>query len=121
MKEKGYEPVGNSDGNYQPGKQGIDGVYKNPSPPPDYIITEVKYGSAQLEKDLADETNQMDDMWVQNRLDKKVGLEESEKISDLMNEKNGSVEKWLIRVSEDGSSTATKINSTGIVAHFKNG
>ncbi|WKJ88907.1 hypothetical protein QZJ86_12840 [Methylomonas montana] len=41
MTEKGYEPVGNTDGNYYPGKQGIDGVYKNPSPPPDYIITEV--------------------------------------------------------------------------------
>jgi hypothetical protein len=77
MTEKGYEPVGNTDGNYQPGKQGIDGVYKNPSPPLDYIITEVKYGTAKLEKGLSDTTDQMDDMWVQNRLDKKVGLEES--------------------------------------------
>jgi hypothetical protein len=111
MTEKGYEPVGNTDGNYQPGKQGIDGVYKNPSPPPDYIITEVKYGSAQLDKDLADGTNQMDDKWVKDRLVDKVGRAEAVNVTDAM--KNGSVEKLLIRVGEDGSTAATKIDANG--------
>ena len=42
MVQKGYQPVGKTDGNYEPGKTGIDGVYKSPTPPPDYVITEVK-------------------------------------------------------------------------------
>jgi hypothetical protein len=112
MTEKGYEPMGKTDGIYEPGKTGIDGVYRNPNPPPDYIITEVKYGSSQLEKNLADGTNQMDDLWVMRRLRDKVGFEDAIKIENSM-EKNGGVEKWLIRIGDGGGSKATKINSFG--------
>jgi hypothetical protein len=112
MVEKGYEPLGKTDGKYEPGKNGIDGVYKNPSPPPDYVVTEAKYkGAARLDKDLADGTNQMDDRWVNKRLEDKVGREEAENIADAM--KEGRVEKWLIRVEDDGTTSATKINAAG--------
>jgi hypothetical protein len=96
MVEKGYEPVGRTDGNYEPGKNGIDGVYRNPSPPPDYVITEAKYkGVARLDKDLADGTNQMDDAWVDKRLSDKVGKADAQKIRTAMEAVK--VEKWLIR------------------------
>lgn len=66
MVQKGHEPIGKTDGSYVEGHKGIDGVYKNANPPPDYIITEVKAGEhAKLTKGLADGTNQMDDVWVQ--------------------------------------------------------
>ncbi|MGR8932525.1 MAG: hypothetical protein ACU836_18025 [Gammaproteobacteria bacterium] len=35
--QNGFEPIGNTDGVYHPGKQGIDGVYKHPDPSPDYV------------------------------------------------------------------------------------
>ncbi len=111
MVKKGHEPVGKTDGNYVEGHKGIDGVYKNANPPPDYIITEVKAGDAKLAKGLADGTNQMDDAWVNKRLVDKVGIDEAAKIEAAM--KNGTVDKWLVRVAEDGSSSARLIDSAG--------
>jgi hypothetical protein len=111
MVKKGHEPVGKTDGNYVEGHKGIDGVYKNANPPPDYIITEVKAGDAKLAKGLADGTNQMDDVWVNKRLVDKVGIDEAAKIEAAM--KNGTVDKWLVRVAEDGSSSARLIDSAG--------
>lgn len=40
MVSKGYQPLGNTNGTYTPGQTGIDGVYRHPNPPPDYVITE---------------------------------------------------------------------------------
>ena len=53
----------------------------------------------------------MDDRWVKDRLVNKVGDAEALKVQDAMD--NGAAEKWLIRVDENGTSTATKINSAG--------
>ncbi|AVS64770.1 hypothetical protein C8245_02835 [Paracidovorax avenae] len=119
MVDKKMEPVGKTDGVYEPGKNGIDGVYKNPNPPPDYVIAEYKYGSAKLEKGLADGTNQMDDAWVDKRLVEKVGKEQAEAIRDAMDA--GKVEKWLVRVDENGATTATKIGKDGNVLRGKAG
>ncbi|MFZ4701833.1 MAG: PAAR-like domain-containing protein, partial [Candidatus Methylumidiphilus sp.] len=78
--EKDFEPVGNTNGEYKPGKQGIDGVYKNKKPPPDYVITEVKYGSSELNPKTAD-GKQMSDSWVNDRrLIDKVGQEQADEI-----------------------------------------
>lgn len=112
MLKKGYSPLGKTDGVYKPGKQGIDGIYKSPNPPPDYVITEVKYGSSPLSKGLADGTNQMDDVWVKKRLGNELSLEDAESIKSAMNQPGG-VEKWLVRVNENGTATATKISQTG--------
>lgn len=84
MVRNGYEPVGKTDGQYKPGAKGIDGVYRNPSPPPDYVVTEVKYNTSQLSKRLADGTNQMDDRWLGSRLADKVGEVEAELIHEAM-------------------------------------
>lgn len=103
MLAQGHEPVGKTHGEYRPGEPGIDGVYKNKTPPPDYIITESKYGTSKLNK-LEDDTKQMSDDWLTDkRLVRKVGEEEADKIRQALN--NRSVEKWLINVKPDGSAT----------------
>src|SRR5690606_24498646 len=48
MVADGYQPLGNTNGTYSPGQTGIDGVYRTPNPPPDYVVTEAKYGNARL-------------------------------------------------------------------------
>ncbi|SHL34689.1 DUF4150 domain-containing protein [Phytopseudomonas punonensis] len=113
MVGKGYEPLGKTDGNYKPGQNGIDGVYKNSNPPPEYIITEAKYGSSQLNKRLADGANQMDDAWVMKRLDSTVGREQADLIRDAMDA--GTVQKILLRVDEGGNVTPRLIDSSGNV------
>ena len=62
-----------------PTHQGIDGVYYKDGPPPEYIIGEAKYGTSNLNKRLADGTNQMDDDWIAKRIEKAIGEEEYEK------------------------------------------
>lgn len=81
--------------------QGIDGVWKNSSPPPEYVISETKYGSSRLGN--TKDGPQMGDKWIDRRLDKAVGKVEADKIRDSMLE--GNVEKWLLRVDESGKVT----------------
>jgi hypothetical protein len=98
MQKMNGEPVKVGD---KPLGQGIDGVWKNPSPPPDYVISETKYGSSQLGK--TKDGPQMGDKWIDRRLDKAVGKAEADKIRDSMLE--GKVEKWLLKVDEAGNVT----------------
>jgi len=108
MLKKGYKPVGNTDGIYKPGRQGIDGIYKDPQG--NYIITEAKYGSGKL-GETADGL-QMSDTWLNDRrLIDKVGLEEADAIRQAIN--NGNVEKWLIQIGEDGSTSMVKLDGAG--------
>src|SRR5690606_32998231 len=111
MTDKGLQPMGKTDGVYRAGEKGIDGVYRNPDPPPEYVITEAKYNTARLGGPYKDGTRQMDDIWVNDRLDAKVGPAEADKIRRAMNK--GQVEKLLIRVGEDGSTTMTKLDPFG--------
>jgi len=107
MLEKGYEPMGKTDGNYQPGQQGIDGIYKNPSPPPDYVITEVKYGASDL--GMTKDGKQMSDSWLtRERLVDKVGRENADVILESLDK--GDVEKWLMKIDEHGSARMVKLD-----------
>lgn len=61
-------------------KQGIDGVYEDPTGgPPKFIIGESKYGSSQLST-LTDGTQQMSEEWVKNRLIEAVGIDKANEI-----------------------------------------
>lgn len=108
MLEQGHEPVGKTNGEYRPGEQGIDGVYKNKTPPPDYIITESKYGTSTLGK-TADGKQMSDDWLTDKRLIDKVGEAEARKISQALNK--GDVEKWLVNVKPDGTATKVLLDS----------
>ena len=61
-----------------PKGKGIDGVWKNKTPPPEYFITETKYDSATLKK------GQMSDDWVRKNLVKAVGEEEAVLLREAM-------------------------------------
>ncbi|MGN6529421.1 MAG: hypothetical protein ACTHL8_23760 [Burkholderiaceae bacterium] len=86
--------------------QGIDGVWKNGSPPPEYVITESKYGTSQLST-LKDGTKQMSDKWVSDRLDNAVGEEAADDIRYASS--RGQVEKWLLQVDSSGNVTKSII------------
>ena len=107
MVDDGFEPLGNTDGKYKPGDTGIDGVYRNPNPPPDYVITEAKYNKSRLGK--TKDGKQMSDKWVtgSERLEK-AGLSQKDinAIKEGLEFGDGTVEKRLIRVKPDGDITS---------------
>ena len=112
MLQRQFEPLGSTDGVYHPGETGLDGVYHNTLPPPDYVITEAKYGKARL--GMTRDGKQMSDDWLtKRRLIDKVGEENADIIRQSLRRDDGSVEKWLIRVSEDGSARMTKLDKFG--------
>ncbi|MDO5640862.1 MAG: hypothetical protein Q4G26_00540 [Paracoccus sp. (in: a-proteobacteria)] len=84
-----------------PGHQGLDAVYRNPKPPPDYYVVDAKYGSAGLGR-LKDGTEQMSPKWIRNRLDDELG-------EDLAFEVNGSYEPVILRVGKDGQVTVESL------------
>jgi hypothetical protein len=93
------------------GHNGIDGIYKNATPPPQYVIDEAKYGSSRLSKTTKDGP-QMSDNWVtgNKRLDQ-VGPEKAREIEKAM--KNGDVEKVVSKIDEAGNVTTYKVDAKG--------
>jgi hypothetical protein len=79
---------------------GIDGVWKHGSPPPDYIITEAKYGKSRL--GMTNDGLQMSDSWItgSERLKKAVGSREAGRIITAM--ALGTVEKMLHKIDATG-------------------
>lgn len=54
----------------------------------------------------------MSDQWLTDgRLIDKVGREEADAIRQAMN--SGNVEKWMIKIAPDGSTSVIKIDATG--------
>ena len=89
---------------------GIDGVWRNTAPPPEYVITESKYGSSTLST-LKDGTKQMSDDWVDQRLNKAVGEQTANAIRDA--DARGQVEKWLLQVDENGNVSKSLVDADG--------
>ncbi|MEZ8185261.1 RHS repeat-associated core domain-containing protein [Shewanella sp. 5S214] len=103
MLEKSYKPLGNTNGKYEPGQTGIDGIYGNPNPKPDIVITEAKYGKARLGRTR--DGKQMCDSWITDKRLQKAGLNERErrKVLKGLQKEKGEVQKLLIRNKENGS------------------
>ena len=102
----------------KPRGRGIDGIYKNANPPPDYIVTETKYrtgagsntkyidGDGTETTELLSTTKgskgghppakQMSDKWIKPRLPEEVGKETADAIRE------GGYERWLMIVDESG-------------------
>jgi hypothetical protein len=87
-----------------PNGWGLDGVWKNANPPPDYVITEMKFGESKLGQTR--DGRQMSDDWLNgvntgfDRLESAVGKRAADTIQDSI--KIGNVEKWLLRIDENG-------------------
>ena len=108
MQEDGFQKLNGGTvkvGDPPPGA-GIDGVWRNTAPPPEYVITESKYGSSTLST-LKDGTKQMSDKWVSDRLDDAVDEETADGIRDANTRRQ--VEKWLLQVDGDGNVTKSII------------
>jgi hypothetical protein len=104
MENKGFKKLNGNlvkEGDSPKGR-GIDGVWENTNPPPDYVITEAKYGSSNLNT-LKDGTKQMSPEWIDARLDREVGPTTAAKIRDA--DLDGSVERWVLKVDEPGNVT----------------
>ena len=82
---------------------GIDGVWRHASPPPDYVITEAKYGSSRL--GMTNDGRQMSDGWItgSERLEKAVDENEARIIRRAL--RGGRVEKRLHKVDSAGKLT----------------
>lgn len=110
MKNNSYEALGKTDDPYSHGSTGIDGVYRNPHGPPEYIITEVKHGN-QFPRTMKDGSKQVSDDWVKERLgDHLVGPHRNmaEDIKGKMGTEN--VQKWLIQVDDRGGITKYQLD-----------
>ncbi|RPD49630.1 hypothetical protein DNI29_02180 [Hymenobacter sediminis] len=79
---------------------GIDGVWKHGNPPPDYIITEAKFGKSRLGK--TQDGPQMSDQWIRGsgRLEKATNKREAAAIRRALF--TGNVEKRLHKVDSTG-------------------
>lgn len=96
------------------GHQGIDGVYENSHPPPQYIINETKFGSSELNPKTVDGP-QMGDKWVKNRLDNAVGEDTADDIRLDMQTNPTNVQKVLTKVDANGNVSTYKIDANGKV------
>ncbi len=112
--EQSFEKISRDKG---PFEKGIDGIYKNARPPPDYVIGEAKYGGGGLGKTR--DGRQMGDDWVNgtktgfDRLETAVGKEIARDIRRSM--AGDGVEKWLLRVDESGNVTKQVLDVAGYV------
>jgi len=84
-------------------ERGIDGIYRNPTPPPGFIVAETKYGTSQLST-LADGTRQMSDRWIEDRLEDALSPELFDQI--LLE----GYDKALLRVDRFGNVVPSSLN-----------
>lgn len=103
MLEKGYKPLGSTNGEYKPSQTGIDGIYENPNPLPDHVITEAKFNKARLGK--TNDGKQMCNYWVTDDRLKKAGLNKKERkqILKSLRKDDDKVQKLIIRNKLDGN------------------
>lgn len=116
MKEMGYERI-DKGGEYKPGRNGIDGVYRNPNPPPDHVVLDAKYNTATLDNTL--DGRQMSDSWIRgdatgfNRLREAVGPKAAANIRTSLDA--GTAQRWLMHVDESGNVTIKVLDAFGKV------
>lgn len=117
MKALGYERI-DLGGDYVHGRAGIDGIYRNTKPPPEYVIMEAKYGAARLGKTA--DGKQMSKGWIEgnDRLKDALSAEDLIKVQDALD--GGEVKSVLIRVEEAGKTKGRLLNSNGNIIRDKN-
>jgi hypothetical protein len=97
-----------------PRGRGLDGVWKNATPPPEYIITETKYTTTPSKKpSLAAGSGQMSDEWALDpvRLTKAVGKTAADSI--ILADASKGVEKRLLHIGADGTMKEYVIDAVG--------
>ena len=94
--------------------KGIDGVYENANPPPQYVIAEAKYNTAQL-SNTKRSGKQMSDKWIdsENRLVDAVGMDKADEIMTEIMFNQDNVEKILVKVNKNGDIVKSNIGNNG--------
>lgn len=99
--------------------KGIDGIYRNQTPPPSYVINETKWGSSQINQHTKSGP-QMSQNWVRERLG---NLDPMEQISLEMALETGDVDFVISKVDEMGNISTYRavetVDSTGNVTGVK--
>ena len=99
--------------------KGIDGIYKNQTPPPSYVINETKWGSSKINQHTKSGP-QMSQNWVRDRLG---NLDPMEQISIERALETGDVDFVISKVDETGNISTYRaietIDSTGNVIGVK--
>ncbi|KMK51096.1 hypothetical protein RO21_08180 [[Actinobacillus] muris] len=90
-------------------RKGIDGIYRNTTPPPKFVIDEAKYGSSKLSK-LKDGTRQMSDNWIMDRLNH---LDRKARDDILKAIERKEIDRVLSKVDQFGNVNTFKLNSLG--------
>ncbi|WP_223559679.1 PAAR-like protein [Chryseobacterium lathyri] len=109
MMDKGYEPLHQRLTDIDASThQGIDGVFKNPGPPPSYVVVDAKYGQAGLNT-LTDGTRQMSDKWIQDRLGNTVSRQE------LRNITQSGYERVVGKVDANGKIVYRRVDANGYI------
>lgn len=80
-------------------KNGLDSLYKNGNPPPDYVVVESKYGSSKLGQ--TNNGKHMSDTWIKSH------------VHDLDLPEDASYGKYLSEVDESGNITITELDKNG--------
>lgn len=101
--------------------KGIDGIYKNQTPPPSYVINETKWGSSEINQETRTGP-QMSEEWVTKRLGE-LSMMEQVKIQRAI--KNGDVDFVISKVDTSGNVstyyTTSVTDSAGQVICVKKG
>ena len=94
-------------------EKGIDGIYKNNTPPPEYVIDEDKYGSSKLNQKVKNKKKpQMSRDWVLDRIKKDKKLTKAEK-TDIKNAiQNNKVDYVVSKIDAKGKVATYKVNET---------
>ncbi|WP_342573559.1 hypothetical protein MHH37_13995 [Solibacillus sp. FSL K6-1781] len=95
--------------------KGIDGVYENSNPPPQFIIAEAKYGTGKLGK--TNDGPQMSEDWINgsNRLESAVGKEKADEILEAMMFDPDNVQSSLVHIDKEGNVLESVLDSAGKV------
>lgn len=114
MQNAGFERIS---GDKRWNAAGVDDIWKNTHPPPDYVIAEYKYGSSGLGQ--TKDGLQMSDDWLSgektgfDRIEHAVGHDQADDI--LSSLRRGQVEKWLVRTDDNGVVSKAVLDSAGKV------
>jgi len=93
-------------------RQGIDGIYENLTPVPDFVIDETKYGTSMLNQ--TQKGLQMGEIWIKDkvlRLEKRgiITLELLDKITEAI--ETGSIDRIVSHISANGEVKTKKMKN----------
>lgn len=121
MQKNGFEKLDKSGRLTQladdPAGPGIDSIWKNLTPPPDYVIVEAKFGQGSMGNTI--DGRQMSDDWVSgaktsyDRLESALGFDKAVAVRESLDA--GKVEKWLLKVDASGNVSKKILDAAGYI------